>query len=254
MAPAAKSNNSAATSTSTPTPTSTTTYVPPTGIAITAAVIANRVGTPLENLPATPPFTNGPGEFTGLGDNSNSINYAHAAPGPCTPFSGAPWLADEGASDLVNYAGSMTVGSDVVIMPTASDAQAAISAVNAPSYGSRCLEPGLDGTTKSALSHLPTSCDLSFVNSRISQLSSNAQGVAITGYHYVANVKCSKTGQTTPFFTDVVDGQAGAIVVQVRINTFGDPPPMSLDDTVMAYLVGYANLCETPSLSATSCV
>jgi len=215
--------------------------VPPTGLGYTAALIANRIMAPLENLPATPPFTTDSGQFTGLGPNSNNINYAHTAPGPCTPLSGAPWLADEGSSELVNYAGNMTAGSDVVIMPTAGDAQTALSAINAPSYGSNCLQPSLDKATQGSLARLPTSCDLSFVNSQITPFSSVAQGTTVTGYHYVANVRCSKTGQTAPFFTDVVDSQVGAIVLQVRINTFVDAPPMSLDDTVMAYLVGRAS-------------
>jgi len=125
------------------------------------------------------------------------------------------------------------VASDVVIMPNAADAQAVLSTINAPSYGTSCFQPGLDANVKNSLASLGARCDLSFQNSQIGQMSPSVLGPQMTGYRYAANVLCSETGQTAAFYIDVINQQVGPVFIQARVSSFGDAPPTSLEQSVM---------------------
>jgi hypothetical protein len=178
------------------------------------------------------------GKFTAA--STNDIAATRSTASPCTPLSGGPWVADEESPLYTASSGALNVASDVVIMSTAADADGALTAINAPSYGTTCFQPANDGLVQNSLEDQGSSCDLSFENSSIGELGPSSLSGDLTGYSYTANVLCSRTGQSTPIIINIVDEVVGAVFLQARFMAFGDPAPAILEETVMRQMAARA--------------
>ena len=168
----------------------------------------------------------------------------HSAPGPCTPLSGGPWISNQSSPYFTAPSGNLTAESDVVVMPTSRDAQAALSAINAPSYGTDCFLADTNSSVTSALSSMGTSCGLSLQDPQISKLSAPTQNGELTGYHYVADILCAQTGNSEPYTMDIVDQVVGPVFLQARFRSIGTPPTAAFEAQAMQSMATRARVAK----------
>ncbi len=157
----------------------------------------------------------------------------HAVPGPCTPLSGGPWTAYRSSPYFTASSGDLTVTSDVVLMPTAGDARAALATIDAPSYGTTCFLPSTDASVTSALATAGASCGLSLEGPGIVHLDLPTAEGPLTGYHYSADLLCARTGRSEPYTMDIVDQVVGTVFLQARFRSIGSPPSSTFEERVM---------------------
>ena len=171
-----------------------------------------------------------------------SVVSSHNQPGPCTPLSSEPWLADVVSPE---YSGSQTglfASSDVVIMPLAVDARRAVAAISAPSYGPDCAKPRDDAVLQQsdAAVSQQADCDLELTGSTISALPEGVAGPGTSGWHYVADVVCTLTNTAGLSYTDVINEAVGPVVIQGTFRSLNSPVPASLEQDAIKAMAGRA--------------
>jgi hypothetical protein len=175
-------------------------------------------------------------EVPGTGSSQSSPS----ATGPCAPVSSAPWLADVTSPQYQSPA-SWSAFSQVVVMPTAADASAALEAIDAPNYDTNCLQPTWDQWVREGLASTngTTNCDLTFGGSTIetSLPSGTTQDVPnAVGYEYQAQVDCPTEGPSTVDRLSV-SAVSGNVFVQEQFFG-GEPPPW---DTLLTTIYSMFN-------------
>jgi hypothetical protein len=132
---------------------------------------------------------------------SGGSQRSPSAPGPCAPVSSAPWLADVTSPDYQSPT-LWAAFSQVVVLPTAAEANAALRAIDAPGYDTNCLQPAWDQWINQSLAGTNgnTNCDLTSGGSTIE--TSLPSGITQTvpnavGYQYQALINCPTEGPST---------------------------------------------------------
>jgi hypothetical protein len=160
--------------------------------------------------------------------NTQDIVSTPSAPGPCSPVSGAPWLADVSSTAYQDSSG-WTAFSEVVVMPDAAHAQAAVAAIDAPDYAHNCFQPAWDQWAKQGIADADaqsTSCSFSFVGSSIGAAPALAVPSGATGIEYQAQISCPTEGPST-LTRDEVSTTVGNLFLQVQFLGEGTPPTVS---------------------------
>jgi hypothetical protein len=141
------------------------------------------------------------------------------------------------------------VTSEVVIMPSSSDAYTALHAIGAPGYGTQCSQPAYDADSKSMMPNL--SCGaFHFDSSSITELPNDGFPEATVNYRYVAVMSCTKSGGVYSWDTDIISTQVGGAFIQGIFNSYGGPVPTNIEQTAMNAMARRAYLqmsAKTPS-------
>jgi hypothetical protein len=153
-----------------------------------------------------------------------------SAPGPCSPISSAPWLADVSSPDYQSTT-DWTAFSVVVVMPDAAHAQAALQAIDAPGYATTCFQSAWDQWAKQAIADTSgqTACDLTFVGSSIGPIpaASVPRGVSgAAGVEYQAKVTCPTEGTST-VLRDEISVAVGNLFIQEQFLGPAGAPTLS---------------------------
>jgi hypothetical protein len=142
-------------------------------------------------------------------------------PGPCSPLSSGPTLADQ-SSDVYQSSqggGLEKVASQVAIMPNAVEAQAALTGTHLATFGTTCVKPMEDQTAQNALQSLNgqanQGCHYALAGSVVTPLGPGTLGANVSGYQYTATIKCPTTGQTQTDSTYLAFEQVGPVCVLV---------------------------------------
>ena len=165
-----------------------------------------------------------PGYYAPVGVN-DSVKAAPDPAGPCTPASGAHWLADVSSpaylGSIVDPTGTfpLEMGSTVIVMPSAADATAAMKVIAAPAFATQCEQPRWDAISEQADATTDASvpCALQFVSSTIQSDDFGLAGMPqFAGFSYSATVRCQATGAEEPFPTDIYYQAIGRVVIEAQ--------------------------------------
>jgi len=185
-----------------------------------------------------------PGYYTPA-EAADSVKAAPDPAGPCTPASGAHWLADVSSPA---YLGSISdpsgtfpleMGSTVIVMPSAADATAAMKVVAAPSFATQCEGPRWDAISQQAdaTTNASMPCALQFVSSTIQ---SDDFGLTATpqfaGFSYRATVRCRATGAEEPYPTDIYYEAIGRVVMEAQFGGLVARVPSDVEHTAWSQM------------------
>lgn len=173
-----------------------------------------------------------------------------SAPGPCSPVHSQPWIADYDSPTFdPSEHGNDFVSSEVVIMPSSSDAYDALAAIGAPGYDRQCFEPAYDEASKAMMPDL--SCGaFHFEKSSITELPNDGFPEATVDYRYMAVMSCTKSGGVYSWDTDIISAQVGGAFIQGIFNSYGGPVPTNIEQTAMNAMAkrAYSRMSDkTPS-------
>lgn len=158
---------------------------------------------------------------------------APSAPGPCSPVHSQPWTADYDSPTFdPSEHGNDFVSSEVVIMPSSSDAYDALAAIGAPGYGRQCFQPAYDEASRAMMPDL--SCGaFHFDKSSITEMPNDGFPEATVNYRYVAVMSCTKSGGVYSWDTDLISAQVGGAFIQGIFNSYGGPVPTNIEQMAM---------------------
>ena len=158
---------------------------------------------------------------------------APSAAGPCSPVHSQPWVSDYDSPTFdPSGHGNDFVTSEVVIMPSSSNAYTALHAIGAPGYGAQCFQPAYDADSKSMMPDL--SCGaFHFDSSSITELPNNGFPEATVDYRYTAVMSCTRSRGVYSWYTDIVSAEVGSAFIQGIFNSFGGPLQTSIEQNAM---------------------
>jgi len=159
-----------------------------------------------------------------------AVMSSPTAPGPCAPVSGGPWLADVSSADYQSPNG-WTAFSQVVVMPDATDATAALHAIEAPGYAAGCFQPTWDQWAKQAITsaNAQAPCDLSFTGSTVGPVPAPSVPTGVpgaAGVEYQARISCPSEGPST-ITRDEISTVVKNLFVQVQFFGGGTSPTLA---------------------------
>lgn len=186
---------------------------------------AKAIGLRLSDLPA--------GTTVDMTQPAEPNQLAPSAPGPCSPVHSQPWTADYDSQTFdPSGHGNDFVSSEVVVMPTSSDAYAALRAIGAPGYGTQCFQPAFDANSKAMMPDL--SCGaFHFDSSSIADMPNDGFPEATVDYQYKAVMSCTKSGGVYTWYTDIISSQVGGAFIQGVFNSYGSPLATAIEQNAM---------------------
>lgn len=184
-------------------------------------------------------------DFTATGPGNETTHRSR--PGPCTPLSSSPWLAYVQSPQYSTASAGLIVYTTVVVLRRSGQAQRALQAVSAPTYGQECYQPAFDSDYRSSTGtvNASTPCDISVGSSSISAVPPGSAGVNVTGWTYQTSFHCHATGTTSAVYQVVLNEVVGKVFIQANLRSLVNAPAPSFEAQVMAEMATRAESLAT---------
>lgn len=176
----------------------------------------------------------------------------HSRPSHCTPLSSSPWLAFVQSPQYSTASTSLIVFTTVVVLPRAGQAQRALQAVSAPTYGQDCFQPAFDANYRASESavNAATPCDISVGSSSIAAVPAGSAGAGVSGWTYQTSFHCHAEDTTSAVYQVILSEVVGKVFIQANLRSLVDPPAPSFEAQVMAEMAARAESMASTSPTA----